>query len=73
MACGPPAERWAFDRSGRFGIFMWASSAAAFPGMDFADALYLASCRMAESFLTFDRGLGKTASLLAGEPAVRVL
>ncbi len=42
-------------------------------GIDFADALHLASSRASASFLTFDRDLGKAARLLGTQPRVRVL
>jgi predicted nucleic-acid-binding protein len=37
-------------------------------GMDFADALHLASCSSCESFATFDRELAKTARLAGATP-----
>jgi predicted nucleic-acid-binding protein len=42
-------------------------------GLDFADALHLASSHSAESFLTFDRNLGKAAQRLDTVPPVRLL
>ena len=42
-------------------------------GMDFADALHLASSGTASSFATFDRGLGKTAVEVGASPPVDVL
>lgn len=42
-------------------------------GMDFADALHLASCANAERFLTFDRSLAQAARSLAVEPEVELL
>jgi predicted nucleic-acid-binding protein len=42
-------------------------------GLDFADALHLASCADAERFLTFDRPLAQTAKALIKEPLVELL
>lgn len=42
-------------------------------GMDFADALHLASCKNADSFLTFDRGLAQVAGELNLAPPVELL
>ncbi len=42
-------------------------------GMDFADALHLASSSRAASFATFDRALAKTASVAGVRPPVEVL
>lgn len=42
-------------------------------GMDFADALHLASCSEAERFVTFDAKLMKRAKALQCEPAVELL
>jgi predicted nucleic-acid-binding protein len=42
-------------------------------GMDFADALHLASCADAERFLTFDRPLAQAAKALANVPEVDLL
>jgi len=42
-------------------------------GMDFADALHLASSRGATRFATFDRHLARTASKLDGAPTVELL
>lgn len=53
------------DRAGVLGaISSWRE------GMDFADALHLASCRNADSFLTFDRRLAEVAKELDLKPAV---
>lgn len=41
-------------------------------GMDFADAVHLASASRASAFATFDRSLGKLARKLGTRPAVRV-
>ena len=40
-------------------------------GLDFADALHLASSRDAEAFLSFDRPLAKAAARMAGVPQVQ--
>lgn len=37
-------------------------------GMDFADALHLASSREREAFASFDRGLGRTAAKVGALP-----
>jgi len=42
-------------------------------GMDFADALHLASSGRAASFATFDRALAKTAAVAGARPPVEVL
>lgn len=42
-------------------------------GMDFADALHLATHRRADAFVTFDRKLGAAARLAEGSPRVRLL
>jgi predicted nucleic-acid-binding protein len=42
-------------------------------GMDFADALHLASSLPAETFLTFDQGLATSAERLEASPAVELL
>jgi predicted nucleic-acid-binding protein len=42
-------------------------------GMDFADALHLASAGPASQFATFDRRLAKRASALDGAPAIELL
>jgi predicted nucleic-acid-binding protein len=42
-------------------------------GMDFADALHLASSRSADRFATFDRTLSKTAARLETNPPVSLL
>lgn len=42
-------------------------------GLDFADALHLASSPEAESFATFDRPLAKGAALLKQAPSVLLL
>ncbi len=42
-------------------------------GMDFADALHLASSEEAAEFVTFDRKLSSRAPELPGMPAVRLL
>jgi predicted nucleic-acid-binding protein len=42
-------------------------------GMDFADALHLASCADAERFLTFDRPLAQAAKALTTVPEVELL
>ena len=42
-------------------------------GMDFADAVHLASSGDATSFTTFDEALGKAAEDVAATPSVRVL
>jgi predicted nucleic-acid-binding protein len=42
-------------------------------GMDFADALHLASCADAERFLTFDRPLAQAAKALTSVPEVELL
>lgn len=42
-------------------------------GMDFADALHLASSDRAERFATFDRRLGKHSTDAEAKPTVRVL
>lgn len=42
-------------------------------GMDFADALHLASSGAAEELVTFDRRLADMGGTLEGRPAVRLL
>ena len=42
-------------------------------GMDFADALHLASCTEASTFLTFDRDLALRAAGLETAPSVELL
>ena len=42
-------------------------------GMDFADALHLASSERATSFVTFDRVLAKRATRASAAPAVELL
>lgn len=42
-------------------------------GMDFADALHLASSGRAASFATFDQKMGKVASGLTGAPTIELL
>jgi predicted nucleic-acid-binding protein len=42
-------------------------------GMDFADALHLASCADAERFLTFDRPFAQTAKALTQVPEIELL
>lgn len=42
-------------------------------GMDFADALHLASSRASTSFLTFDRDLAKATRRVGTQPPVLVL
>ena len=42
-------------------------------GMDFADALHLASNRQASEFVTFDRKLASAAGRIPGTPTVRLL
>lgn len=44
-----------------------------YQGMDFADALHLASCAEAERFLTFDRPFAQAAKALAKVPEVELL
>lgn len=42
-------------------------------GLDFADALHLASCQGVERFATFDRQLARSAAAVEGGPAVELL
>lgn len=42
-------------------------------GLDFADALHLASSRKASRFATFDRGLAKAAARCRSAPTVRLV
>jgi predicted nucleic-acid-binding protein len=42
-------------------------------GMDFADALHLASSRIADNFVTFDRRLAATAGTGTDVPEIRLL
>ncbi len=42
-------------------------------GLDFADALHLASSTVATGFTTFDRAFGKRAASLSATPAVAIL
>jgi predicted nucleic-acid-binding protein len=53
------------DREAAVAALHWAEQ-----GMDFADALHLASAAECDTFASFDRGLKQTAAKL-GAPAVR--
>jgi predicted nucleic-acid-binding protein len=56
------------DRDAVLRALFWYSQ-----GMDFADALHLASCADAERFLTFDRPLAQAAKALTKVPEVELL
>jgi predicted nucleic-acid-binding protein len=55
---------FAHDREGAMAALRWAAQ-----GMDFADALHLASAAECDTFASFDRALARTAAEL-GAPAV---
>ena len=56
------------DREAVLDALAWFSD-----GMDFADAMHLASSRRAEEFLTFDRQLASAQSRVNAKPSVHLL